>query len=285
LQVQSVNNAASKVTLSDASFERIARFAKTEFGLNIQTNKKTLVYSRLIGRLKALNLNDFSDYCEVLEQKRSKEETNHVLSALTTNVTHFFREMHHFEYLENHVFPGLVARAQAGDCVRIWSAACSAGQEPFSIAAALLKHQPNITNLDVRILGTDIDPKMIAHAKSARYHAEQLSAIPKAFQKVILARSAEPGALKIAPDVQGMVTFSELNLMDAWPMRRDYDVIFCRNAAIYFDKPTQARLWLRFSEKIKNGGHLMIGHSERVNGDAVGLFKNVGTTTYRKQPA
>lgn len=278
-------NSHLEVGFSDEDFARIAKLAKTDYGLNIGITKKPLVYSRLVARVRMLKLNSFSDYCAILETKSSREELSHLLSALTTNVTHFFREIHHFEYLAEKILPNLIRRAEQGESIRIWSSACSAGQEAFSIAATLLKYRQDISKLDVRILATDIDTKMIKHARSAKYHTEQLEAIPKDFRKIMLAGIEGKGTLDISPRIQEIVTFSELNLIDHWPLKRKCDVIFCRNAAIYFDKPTQARLWHRFAEQLKDGGYLMIGHSERINGVATDLFESVGVTTYRKRPA
>lgn len=270
-------------TFSDGDFQKISTFAKARFGLDLQPSKKPLVYSRVSKRLRALKLDCFSEYCALLQSDQLDQEVNHLLSALTTNVTQFFREKHHFEYLIDKVAPQLIQRAQSGETVRIWSAARSAGQEAYCIAAALLTVAPRAIDLDIRILATDIDPRMIAQAKCGQYSLEQRTAIPEKFRQLMLRKPASPDHLEMSEEVKSLISFAELNLIDDWPMRRKFDVIFCRNAAIYFDKATQARLWSRFADALISGGHLMIGHSERLNGAAETQFQSVGITTYAKQ--
>jgi chemotaxis protein methyltransferase CheR len=267
---------------SDSDFHVISNFAKTQFGLDLQVSKKPLVYSRVAKRLRAHGFGNFAEYCKLLQDDPADEEVNHLLSALTTNVTHFFREKHHFEYLMHHVAPALIERAQAGETIRIWSAACSAGQEAYCIAAALLTVAPQLPELDVRILATDIDPRMIDTAKKAEYALDQKQAIPDPFKKIMVGETTSAGQIRMADNLRAIISFAELNLIHEWPMRRKFDVIFCRNAAIYFDKKTQATLWSRFANVLTDDGHLMIGHSERLSGSAEGQFRSVGITTYKK---
>lgn len=275
---------AADFSFSDADFHMIADFAKRSFGLDLQMSKKPLVYSRISKRLKALGLQEFSAYCDHLGNPSGAPEIRHLLTALTTNVTHFFREMHHFEYLAKTLVPVLRKRALAGESIRLWSSACSAGQEAYCMAAVLLREAPEMRDLDVRILATDIDPDMIALAKAGRYPADQLTAIPSPYRDIMLSGQSGHDQIIIAEPVRQLVYFSELNLIADWPIRRQYDVIFCRNVAIYFDKTTQADLWARFARVLAPQGHLMIGHSERVNGPATQLLTSVGITTYTKNP-
>ncbi len=274
---------SQEYAFSDSDFRLIADFAKKRFGLDLQPSKKPLVYSRISKRLRILGLNRFSDYWAYLQDDADEEEIAHLLTSLTTNVTHFFREKHHFDYLATEIAPDLVKRAEAGEKIRIWSAACSAGQEAFCIAATLMSVTPKLGHYDVRILATDIDPNMIKKAKSARYPAEQLQAIPEPFRAEMLASASAPGEIEMTEALRSLISFAELNLISEWPMQRQFDVIFCRNAAIYFDKQTQARLWDRFAKMLKPGGYLMIGHSERLSGPAERSLTSVGITTYAKQ--
>jgi len=285
MNIQLRNSADAKTgefAFTDSDFKMISDLAKTKFGLDLQSSKKPLVYSRLAKRLRALKLSSFEAYCDMLEKTDGENEKSHLLSALTTNVTHFFRESHHFDYLHDKVVPGLCAAAKAGRPVRIWSAACSAGQEAFSIAATLYAANPDVGNLDIRILATDIDPQMIAKAKAGLYPKDQSDAIPNAYRKTMLEHRSEDSMLQMAPKLRDMISFAELNLIEKWPMKRRFDVIFCRNAAIYFDKPTQSTLWQDFAKNLQPGGHLMIGHSERLSGPATQLFESVGITTYQR---
>ncbi len=269
-------------SFSESDFRMIADLANAKYGLFLQPSKKALVYSRLAKRLRALKLQSFRDYCALLERPEGQQEHQHLLSALTTNVTHFFREMHHFDFLKSHLMPRLLEKCKAGESVRLWSSACSSGQEAYCMAATALSVDPNIARYDFRILATDIDPKMIISAKRARYPAEQVQAIPAEYRNVLIANGrSKDGHFEISAEVRSLVSFGELNLMEDWPMQRLFDVIFCRNAAIYFDKETQAKLWQRFESAMVDDGHLMIGHSERLSGPAMSALKSVGITTYQ----
>ncbi|PJI84936.1 chemotaxis protein methyltransferase CheR [Yoonia maricola] len=277
-------DARQEFAFSDRDFRMISELANARYGLFLQPSKKALVHSRLAKRLRALNLGSFEDYCDLLNRTEGDSEQTHLLSALTTNVTHFFREVHHFEYLKTVIAPTLTAKAKSGDAVRLWSAACSTGQEAYSIAATLLDIDPELRKYDVKILATDIDPQVVKTARDGLYPAEQIQAIPenwcRCLTRVATARADE---FEMDNALKAMISFGELNLIADWPMQRCFDVIFCRNAAIYFDKTTQARLWQRFAAALGNDAHLMIGHSERLSGPAEADFKSVGITTYQKQ--
>jgi len=277
------SNVNDEYVFSDKDFRQIADLANTRYGLHLQPSKKALVHSRLTKRLRALGLPSFEAYCALLDRAEGDSEQVHLLSALTTNVTHFFREMHHFDYLKEQLAPNLIRRAKAGENVRLWSSACSAGQEAYCIAAVLLSVAPDAAQHNIKILATDIDSKVVGQARIARYPVDQLSVIPAEWQKTLLSSTSPSAEIEINPNVQKLVTFGELNLIDKWPMKGKFDVIFCRNAAIYFDKSTQSQLWQRFAEILHPGGHLMIGHSERLNGPAQNILKNVAITTYQRR--
>lgn len=268
---------------SDHDFQMISNLANARYGLFLQPSKKALVHSRLAKRLRALKLASFEDYCSLLNKTEGDAERPHLLSALTTNVTHFFREIHHFDFLKDVLMPQLIEKAQAGNPVRIWSSACSSGQEAYSIAAALIAAAPKVSQYDVKILATDIDPQVIQTAKRAVYPTEQIATLPPFWRDLLTgSKRSQSGEFSIDPTLQNLISFGELNLIADWPMRGKFDVILCRNAAIYFDKATQARLWGRFADVMVEGGHLMIGHSERLSGPAQSAFKSVGITTYQK---
>ena len=281
---QSSTTSREEFTFSERDFQMISELANARYGLFLQPSKKALVHSRLAKRLRALNLDSFEAYCDLLQRSEGDAEQTHLLSALTTNVTHFFREAHHFAYLKDKIAPILAAKAKSGAPVRLWSAACSTGQEAYSIAATLLDAEPGLDRFDVKILATDIDPKVVETARIGRYPTEQIAAIPDPWRRV-LTRGASDRSADFTMDntLKSMISFGELNLIADWPMQRSFDVIVCRNAAIYFDKSTQARLWQRFAKALGDDAHLMIGHSERLRGPAEALFKSVGITTYQKQ--
>jgi chemotaxis protein methyltransferase CheR len=284
---------------TDADFARIAAFAHREFGLNLVLSKKDLVYSRLLKRLRQTGCPDFATYVARLESEGEGEERRALITALTTNVTHFFREQHHFRLLSEHVIRPSIDSLRAGRRLRLWSAGCSAGQEPYSMAMTVLHDLPEAARLNVRILATDIDPAILERAQAAEYPAEERNSIPEPYRPLLAeggpaATAARSGAgggparpaerFRIPPQVGGLIRFAELNLMRDWPMRGPFDAIFCRNVAIYFDKPTQARLWQRLAGLLAPGGLLCIGHSERLDGPAADLMTSVGITAYRRKP-
>lgn len=268
-------------TFTDADFARIARRAHADFGLHLPLTKKDLVYSRLTKRLRELGLRDFHSYCGLLEGPDGSEERTHMLSALTTNVTHFFREPHHFKLLREQVLPPLIKAAREKRRVRLWSAGCSAGQEPYSLAFTLLELCPEAGNLDIRILASDVDPQILQSAESGVYPAEETKALPEQARRLIDVLPG--GGFSIGNKARALVRFGALNLIEDWPVRGPFDIIFCRNVAIYFDRETQSRLWHRFAGLLPVGGHLFIGHSERVAGPAESTLQSIGVTAYRKR--
>ncbi len=277
------NHATAEYQFTDGDFRMIADFANKEYGLFLQESKKALVYSRLAKRLRVLKLSSFSEYCDLLELPGGKDETPHLLSALTTNVTHFFRERHHFEQLKTDILPAIIERARKGASVRLWSAACSAGQEAYCLANTVLEVCPAAHRLNIKILATDIDPVVLGTAKKGAYPKDQLDAIDPAFQRNMIQEiDPQNDSFLVRQELRDLITFAELNLIDTWPMRRSFDVIMCRNAAIYFDKVTQATLWSRFAQALTPDGYLMIGHSERLSGDAVSQFRSIGVTAYQR---
>jgi chemotaxis protein methyltransferase CheR len=262
-------------------FAAIADYAKTTFGLHLPLAKKEMVFARLIKRLRILGLRDFSTYLAYVKHADHAVERSEFLSALTTNVTQFFRENHHFDFLRDKLLPGFITKARAGQRVRLWSAGCSAGQEPYSMAMLILESCPDAAQLDIKILASDIDPRILDTAQTGEYPADQRTAIPAALHKFLKpATATEMFAIDAEP--RKLISFAELNLIEDWPMRQGFDAIFCRNVAIYFDAPTQARLWDRFSQQTTLGGHLFIGHSERLSGPALATMRSVGITVYAK---
>ncbi|THD61088.1 MAG: chemotaxis protein [Phenylobacterium sp.] len=267
---------------TEDDFRKIAAMAHGDAGIALHETKATLVYSRLAKRLRALGLTSFQDYCALVAGQDGVDERQKMLAALTTNVTRFFREPHHFEHLRDKVLPPLLAAARAGGRVRLWSSACSSGQEPYSMAMTVLSLAPDAANLDVKILATDIDPNMVAEARAGVYGPSLLAGMPDDLRRRWTAPAAgRPGDVRIADEARALISFNELNLIGGWPMKGRFDAIFCRNVAIYFDDDTQARLWSRFAPLLPLGGALYIGHSERVAGPAAACFQPDGVTTYR----
>ncbi len=268
--------------LTTADFHSIATLLHAETGITLHEGKATLLYSRLGKRLRALGMTDFRSYCDLLANPGEQEERGRMIRALTTNVTRFFREPHHFDHLRQTVLPPLLQAAERGERVRIWSAACSTGQEPYSLALTVLQVLPNAPKLDVRVLATDIDTTVLEQAAQGQYNAEALSAVPGDLRARWFERAGTEW--KAGEALRRLISFRPLNLIGRWPMRGTFDVIMCRNVVIYFSEDTQVEIWNRFTPLLSPGGFLYIGHSERVNGPAANSFVNAGITTYRRQP-
>jgi len=265
-------------------FKRIADFLYADAGITLSDTKSTLVYSRLAKRVRLLGLERFTDYCDLVGDLAGADERKHMLNALTTNLTRFFREPHHFDHLRDKVLAPMADRVRAGGRLRIWSCGCSSGQEPYSIALTILSVIPNAAELDVKILASDIDTNMIAQGQAGLYAEELIEPIPSALRNRWLTReSGDADRWRIAAAPRSLVSFKPLNLMGAWPARGPFQAIFCRNVAIYFDEPTQEKVWSRFAPLLEPGGRLYIGHSERLGG-AASLYTPDGLTAYRTPP-
>ena len=268
---------------SSEDFRRIAAMLHADAGIYLPDAKATLVYSRLVKRLRILGLSSFGDYCAMIADVSGADERQKMLAALTTNVTRFFREPHHFEYLKTKVLPPLLQAARRGERVRIWSAGCSRGHEPYSIAMTILSVMPDAADRDVRVLATDIDPNVIEEGRAGLYEASEIASVPPAERSrfFVSAQSPKGKLLSVTDDLRRLVSFRELNLIGQWPMRGPFHAIFCRNVVIYFDEETQAKIWSRFAPLLGPGGWLSIGHSERLTGPALPLFRSVGITAYQ----
>lgn len=246
----------------DRDFHALRALVKSLTGINLGEHKRELVYSRLTRRLRALQMRSFADYRALLE--RDPRELTELCNAITTNVTAFFREPHHFRYLREQWLTPLAAAGGAPRRLRIWSAACSSGEEAYSIAMTVLEALPEPARWDVRILATDLDSQMLARARLAVYPPERMQGVsPQRRQRFFVEQraGAAPGQ-RIAPEVAALVTFRQLNLMDALPMKGPLDAVFCRNVVIYFDKDTQRDLFARIARLQRPGDLLFLGHSE-----------------------
>jgi chemotaxis protein methyltransferase CheR len=267
--------------LSDGAFSALAALIHRETGIVITEAKRSMLVSRLSRRLRSLGLQDFSAYLSYLDGQDGPAEREVLVSAITTNVTGFFREPHHFDRLAAEA-PQLIRRARAGGRVRLWSAGCSTGQEAVSMAAVLADHAPDIGQLDLRILATDIDPAIIAQARQGQYDRALLGPSPPPALMRHIQPGATPDLFAVSPKLRSMICFEVLNLLDTWPFQGRFDVIFCRNVVIYFDDATRNALWSRFAERLLPGGLLFIGHSERMDPGLEAQLYPDGLKTYRR---
>lgn len=268
--------------LSEREFSRIRERVYKIAGISLSDAKRTLVISRLSKIVRMLGLASFDAYIDYLEASGRAEDDQHFVNALTTNLTRFFREDHHFEHLSSFV-ASLVAKPRrigknGRPRLRVWSAGCSTGQEPYTIALSLLAAFPELKRWDFRILATDIDSSVLAKAASGLYPASELSGLSS--QRALLFDKAGPGEIAVPQQARELVTFKLLNLIGPWPVRGPFDAIFCRNVAIYFDKPTQGVLFDRLGQVLAPDGFLYIGHSENLQAVSKG-FRLVGKTVYQ----
>jgi chemotaxis protein methyltransferase CheR len=267
---------------TDEDFAFIRKLVAERTGIALSDAKKDLVYGRLSRRLRQLGIRGFAAYCELLKQG-DEQELVHFVNAITTNLTAFFREHHHFDYLADTVLTRWAEDAGKRR-LRIWSAGCSSGEEAYSIAMVVREKFPHCAGRDIRILATDLDTNVVAHAKAGIYDAARVEGLPperlrRWFRK---GRGTNAGAVRVAPALQELITFKPLNLMQPWPMKGLFDVIFCRNVVIYFDKPTQRILFDRYANLLADDGHLFVGHSETLF-KVTDRFQLIGKTVYRKR--
>ena len=267
---------------TDRDFRQIADTLNEETGIALTEVKAALVYSRLARRLRELGLESFNQYCELVNSKEGLPEREHMVGALTTNVTRFFREPHHFEHLKTRVLPDLLDDVRRGGRLRIWSAGCSTGEEPYSIALSVLSVMPDAPDFDVKILATDISKTVLARARKGIYLEAALAPVsrPQLAQWFVPVESSNGDkAWCVGDELRALVAFRELNLMSDWPMKMSYQAIFCRNVVIYFEERRRIMIWSRLEGFLAPRGCLYVGCSERITNDR--NFQLEGNTTYR----
>jgi len=259
-------------------FERIVKIIYKVSGISLSARKEDMVYSRLGRRLRANGINTFSDYLDFVA--KDKEEQNAFVNALTTNLTHFFREEHHFDYLNDVLFPELFEKSP--ERIRFWSAGCSTGEEPYTLAMIWehLKNKPS--NIDFKILATDLDTNVIDSGKSGIYSVDKLVPVADEYLKWFSrTKGCTANQKQVDPQLKEYIAFKQLNLMQEWPIKGPFQLIICRNVLIYFDKETQKKLIKRYYDLLEPGGCLILGHSESL-GDNRNLFEAKGKTIFRK---
>ena len=274
----------SRLTISDAEFRQLREFIHAHTGIALSEHKKALVCSRLSKRLRHHGLPRYSDYYVLLvENDPEGMELMAMINAITTNKTDFFREPHHFRFLAEQVFPAYKQNPHRERPLRMWSAAASTGEEAYSLAMTAREAMPSFNEQDIRILATDIDTDVLSRAASGIYTRAQASQIPEALLRryFLKGQDGHAGEVMAKPLLKSLVHFHWLNLLeDPWPMQEKFDVIFCRNVLIYFDKPTQQKLFQRLAGALRKDGYLMLGHSEAMHGWD-NIFKPAGYSIYQ----
>jgi chemotaxis protein methyltransferase CheR len=270
--------------LSSAEFDRIRALVRHHTGISLSESKRQLVYGRLTRRLRALKLGSFSDYIKLLE-RGEPVELEEFTNAITTNLTSFFREPHHFEYLAQEALQAVMARNASRRRLRFWCCAASTGEEPYSIAMVLREAQAQLAGWDVKLLATDLDSNVLAHGSRGVYGRDRFtgmaaSRVSRFFEEV--EDNGEP-KYSAGDEIRDLITFKQLNLMHEWPMKGPFDAIFCRNVIIYFDKETQRALFERMAAMQKPGDFLFLGHSESLY-RVSDRYELIGRTIYRRLP-
>ena len=265
---------------TDKDFKRVQKIVYDFAGIDLNDSKNNLVYNRLAKRIRFLGQTNFNEYLNYVE-KQGESEFIHLINSITTNLTFFFRENHHFEYLEDTVIPELLKKNATTKKIRFWSAGCSTGEEPYSLAIVLKENVPS--GWDAKVIATDLDSNVVNTGLTGVYKIDRLKGISderknRWFRK---GEGSKAGLVKIKPELQDMIEFGQLNLMNDWPFKETFDVIFCRNVVIYFDKPTQGKLFNRYADLLPLGGHLFVGHSESLY-KVCDRFELLGQTIYKK---
>jgi chemotaxis protein methyltransferase CheR len=273
-----MDNTSKKIDgfhMDENDFRKIVKIVKDQAGIVLADHKKDMVYGRLARRLRVLQLETFREYCDLVDS--SHEELLNLINAITTNLTSFFREMHHFEKLEELLMDMIGKQTD----ILIWSSACSSGCEPYSIAMVAQKVlEKKGGGSKIKILATDIDTNMLEICVKGEYPIEHLEKIPKEYHRYI-ERGAD-GAVKMSNKLKGLIHFKKLNLLDKWPMTKKYDIIFCRNVVIYFDTDTQRVLFDKMANLLKDAHYIFIGHSENLT-KVSDRYDLIGRTTYKKR--
>jgi len=261
-----------------ANFERVVDIIYKVAGISLSDRKEDMVYSRLARRLRKLGLNNFSEYLNFVS--KDSDEQKAFVNALTTNLTHFFREEHHFDYIQTELLPHIFN--SKNNRVRVWSAGCSTGEEPYTLAMVWENVKNKPTNADFKILATDLDTNVLELGRSGIYSVDKLAPVSENYQKWF-SKTSECSAnqKQVSEQLKKYIHFKQLNLMQDWPMRGPFQLIICRNVLIYFDKATQEKLIHRYYDLLEPNGCLILGHSESL-GENKSLFENLGKTIFRK---
>ncbi|MGA2336377.1 MAG: protein-glutamate O-methyltransferase CheR [Terriglobales bacterium] len=274
--------------ISTRDFGRLRSLIYAQSGISLNAEKKTMLEPRIKRRLRNLNLNSFGDYCDYLFGPHGeKEELVHLLDVVSTNKTDFFREPEHFEFLVEKAIPDLVARNESGRPLLIWSAGCSTGEEPYTLAMVLMECGQRHPGFRFRILATDISTTVLAKAERGVFRSEVAGPVPSDLRRKYFMRSRDRNSnvLRVVPELRQLVEFRRLNFMDAdFGLSQKADVIFCRNVIIYFDRPTQERIVQKLAAQLLPGGYAFVGHSETLHDMDVPLAP-VAPALYRKTHA
>lgn len=270
-------SAVYKLTMPDHIFERLSNFIYKAYGIKMPPAKKVMLQSRLQKRLREMNMNSYEEYCDFVFSKEGEAlELVHMIDVVTTNKTDFFREPTHFDFLRQTVLPEFVAREKTKTTLKIWSAGCSSGEEVYTLAIVLAEFMEKNKNLDYSILGTDISTRILQKAIDAVYTEDRIAVIPIETKRKYFLRSKDRDkpTVRLIPELRKKASYQRLNFMDdSYNVNEKFDIIFCRNVLIYFDRDTQEKVINRLCMSLKTGGYFFLGHSESITGMKVPLVQ------------
>lgn len=272
----------SKYGFDEQHFAQLRELVYTHTGIKLEETKRELVHRRFSPRLKELKMESFSDYI-ALVKSGDKDELVKFSNAITTNLTSFFRENHHFDFLKNECFPQLRERNRSSKKIRIWSAGCSTGPEPYSVAMVLREAIPDIDRWDAKILATDIDTQCLSTSAQGHYSEKVVETVSEERKNRWFTKTNVDGEQVYVPkdELKSLITFNPLNLLQPFPFKGNFDVIICRNVFIYFDKPTQQKIIAKFAEHQNLDDYLVVGHSENLS-KVTSNYHLVGQTVYQR---
>jgi len=269
--------AAYKLQLSDADFKKLSQFIYNNYGIKMPEAKKIMLQSRLQKRLSVMKINSFSEYCDFLFSKEGEQmELIHMIDVVTTNKTDFYREAAHFDFMREVVLPEYMQQNKSRKPMKLWSAGCSSGEEPYTMSFVLSDFADKVSGFDYQILGTDISTRILEKAVTAIYAEDRVSIVPLEIKRKYLLKSKDrqKPTVRVIPELRRKVNFQRLNFMDAsYDISEVFDVIFCRNVLIYFDRPTQEAVINKLCTKLRTGGYFFLGHSESITSMKVPLVQ------------
>jgi chemotaxis protein methyltransferase CheR len=279
-----ITDTYSRESLTEKDFKRLSEFIFTNYGIKMPKEKKTMLEGRLAKRLRANNMGSFSEYCDfVFSEHGMDQEIIHMINVVSTNKTDFFREAAHFEFLYDHVLPEFSAEERE---IKLWSSACSSGEEPYTLAMVINEYNRIAqTQVPFSIFGTDISSDILSKALQAVYKEERIANIPTEYKRRYFMANKDPlkKLVRVAPELRKTCSFARMNLMDAaYPVQEQFDVIFCRNVLIYFDRPTQEAVINKLCDHLAPDGYFFLGHSESAMGMNVPL-EAIKPSVFRKK--
>ncbi len=271
--------------MTNIEFNKLSGFILHNYGIKLPISKKTMLEGRLQKRLRSLNINSFKEYCEyVFSVEGQQMELIHMIDVVTTNKTDFFREAVHFDFLSNSILPGYCKNDSAAKPFKVWSAGCSTGEEPYTLAIVMSEFSDKHSHFDFNILATDISSRALHAASNAVYTTEKAAPIPLTLKKKYLLKSKDDKkkTVRIIPELRNKVNFKRFNFLDgSFSFTPNFNVVFCRNVLIYFDRPTQEKVILKLCSKLESGGYLFLGHSESISNMNLPLIQ-IQPTIFKK---